>query len=111
MKTLLLAAVTALALTTPAQAVGWVCKVTDPTGTPLNVRSEPNSNAKVLRTVKNGREAIIEDVTKDDCWALVIIVEPKFDKDGLPIPDGWVFMTWTTASASPPIPQGDRRLQ
>jgi uncharacterized protein YraI len=95
MKRLLIAAVAALAFAAPAQAV-WTCKVTDPTGTPLNVRSEPNSNAKVLRTLKNGLEVIIGEVSEDGRWAQVLTVKgkTKLDKDGLPIFDGWAFMKY-----------------
>jgi Bacterial SH3 domain len=94
-------AAAALALTalvgSPANAA-WTCKVTDPTGTPLNVRSEPNSGAKVIGTLKNGLEVIIGEVTEDGRWAEVIPVvkgrKPKFDGDGLPVFDGWVFMKY-----------------
>lgn len=34
-----------------------VCQVTDPTGTPLNVRDRPNSN--VINALQNGREVYI----------------------------------------------------
>jgi hypothetical protein len=34
-----------------------VCKVTDPTGTPLNVRDAPNG--RIINTLKNGREVDI----------------------------------------------------
>jgi hypothetical protein len=46
----------------PAQAAK-VCKVTDPTGTPLNVRTQPNG--RVINTLKNGREVNIEAITND----------------------------------------------
>lgn len=55
----------------PAQAA-QVCKVTDPTGTPLNVRNQPNG--RVINTLKNGREVKIEaltDDTKGRSWAKV----------------------------------------
>jgi hypothetical protein len=95
MNKLLLAIITVLTLATPAQAA-WTCRVIDPTGTPLNVRSEPNSNAKILRTLKNNMEVIIGEVSEDGRWAQVLTVKgkPKFDKDGLPIFDGWVFMKY-----------------
>jgi hypothetical protein len=41
-----------------------VCQVTDPTGTPLNVRATPNG--KVINALKNGREVSIIETTYDD---------------------------------------------
>ena len=41
-----------------------VCKVTDPTGTPLNVRDQPNG--QVVNSLRNGREVYIEDTTYDE---------------------------------------------
>jgi hypothetical protein len=55
----------------PAQAAK-VCKVTDPTSTPLNVRDQPNG--RVINTLKNGREVNIEAITNDSkgrSWAKV----------------------------------------
>ena len=46
----------------PAQAAK-VCKVTDPTGTPLNIRDQPNG--RVINTLKNGKEVNIEAITND----------------------------------------------
>jgi hypothetical protein len=49
-----------------------LCKVTDPTGTPLNVRATPNG--KIVTTVKNGTEVYIEESASDDKgrpWAKV----------------------------------------
>jgi hypothetical protein len=57
---LILAAVT---VALPAKAEK-VCKVTDPTGTPLNVRDQPNG--QVINSLRNGREVFIEEVTYDD---------------------------------------------
>ncbi len=66
-------------------ASGDRCKVTDPTGTPLNVRSAPNG--KVVGTLANG--------------VLVSVTEYKDDANGKPWVDvadyktkkviGWVF--------------------
>lgn len=50
-RTLLLAAIL-LAVTAVAASAQDRCKVTDPTGTPLNVRTGPNG--KVTGTLKNG---------------------------------------------------------
>ncbi|HEY9612393.1 SH3 domain-containing protein [Allocoleopsis sp.] len=70
---LLALALSASAITVglPAQAA-QVCKVTDPTGTPLNVRSQPNG--RVINSLKNGREVTIEAITNDSkgrAWAKV----------------------------------------
>ena len=64
----------------PAQAqnddiqAGKTCKVTDPTGTPLNARLRPNG--KVINRIKNGRSVYIQSITRDDegkPWVLVSI--------------------------------------
>ena len=86
MNRLMIAAAAVLAAATAANAAtGDRCKVTDPTGTPLNVRSEPNG--KIIGTLKNG--------------TLVSITEYKDDANGKPWVDvadyktkkviGWVF--------------------
>ena len=41
-----------------------VCKVTDPTGTPLNVRDQPSG--RVINSLRSGREVYIEDIAYDD---------------------------------------------
>ena len=49
-----------------------VCKVTDPTGTPLNVRETPNG--RIVGTLRNGVEVYIIDISYDSKnrpWALV----------------------------------------
>jgi hypothetical protein len=40
-----------------------VCRVTDPTGTPLNVRDRPNG--RIVNTLRNGREVKIHETTYD----------------------------------------------
>lgn len=60
-----LALVSMVSLTTtslPAKAER-VCQVTDPTGTPLNVRDRPNG--EVINALRNGREVYIEAATSD----------------------------------------------
>ena len=47
----------------PVQAEN-VCKVTDPTGTPLNVRDQPGG--RVINSLRSGREVYIEDIAYDD---------------------------------------------
>jgi Bacterial SH3 domain len=66
-------------------AEGERCKVTDPTGTPLNVRESPNG--KIVGTLANGAlVAIVEskDAANGKPW--VKIVDAKTKK-----PIGWVF--------------------
>ncbi len=41
------------------------CKVSDPTGTPLNVRSKPNGG-KVVRKLKNGTKVYVVYETGDE---------------------------------------------
>jgi len=66
-------------------AEGERCKVTDPTGTPLNVRDSPNG--KITGTLANGSlVGIVEykDAANGKPW--VKIVDPKTKT-----PIGWVF--------------------
>jgi hypothetical protein len=68
----LLIALAILATVIPAAGAEEVCKVTDPTGTPLNVRATPNG--RVVGTLKNDTEVYIEEVANDDKgrpWAKV----------------------------------------
>ncbi len=53
----------AITIVLPAKAER-VCKVTDPTGTPLNVRNQPNG--QVVNALRNGREVYIEDTGSDE---------------------------------------------
>lgn len=65
-------------------ADGDRCKVTDPTGTPLNVRDGPNG--KVIGTLANGAlVAIVEYKDADNGKPWVKIVDHKTKK-----PIGWV---------------------
>ena len=53
---------------------GKTCRVTDPTGTPLNARLQPNG--KVVNRLKNGRTVYAQSISTDDegkPWALVAI--------------------------------------
>jgi hypothetical protein len=50
------------------------CKITDPTGTPLNVRASPNG--RILRKIPNGTVVFIEDTStdaKNRAWARISI--------------------------------------
>jgi hypothetical protein len=53
---------------------GKTCRVTDPTGTPLNARLRPNG--KVVNRIKNGRNVYVQSIDRDDegkPWVLVAI--------------------------------------
>ncbi len=59
------------------------CVVTDPTGTPLNIRATPNG--KIIGTLRNG--------------ASVAILDTAYDSRGRPwayIGTGWVFREFVT---------------
>lgn len=60
--TLLLSVFTIVAGMSAAHAER-VCKVTDPTGTPLNIRAEPNG--KIINKLRNDREVYITKTTYD----------------------------------------------
>jgi ribosomal protein S28E/S33 len=77
------AAVLGLASTSGALAQER-CRVTDPTGTPLNVRSAPNG--LVTGQLRNGQIVRLAETARDErgrAWAFV------HDRAGDPI--GWVF--------------------
>lgn len=66
------AAIGSICLPAPAEKV---CKVADPTGTPLNLRRSPNGpnlftrlrdGKKVYRTLSNGTRVYIQETAKDD---------------------------------------------
>ncbi|MGK7926373.1 MAG: SH3 domain-containing protein [Spirulina sp.] len=66
-----IAALMALTMSLPARAER-VCQVTDPTGTPLNVRNRPNG--RVINALRNGREVYILEIAYDNQnrpWARV----------------------------------------
>jgi hypothetical protein len=79
------ASLTGLAAIAPAAAAEDLCRVMDPTGTPLNVRVAPDG--RVVATLDNGLLVAVVD-TRDDAngkpWAFIA----RYD-NGQPI--GWVF--------------------
>jgi hypothetical protein len=66
------AALAALAaLASPAFAASDRCKVTDPTGTPLNIR---NIDKKIIGTIANGKIVFVTEYGEDDAgkpWVFV----------------------------------------
>lgn len=97
-KTYLLAAALLAGLTAAAQAQ-HICRVTDPTGTKLNVRAAPGGMK--LGTLKNGTRVEILEEQEDEKgqeWVLVGWSDQPLDKrllrriDREDRPnDGWVF--------------------
>lgn len=78
--------VSVLTTSLPAEAE-TVCKVSDPTGTPLNVRAEPNG--RIINTLTNGTEVYVDQIVNDDRgrpWAKV-----SGYYQGEYITWGWVF--------------------
>jgi len=81
MRKLLIATVALAAMTNAVNAGStegrWTCVVADPTGTPLNVRIEPNSKSKIIGTLKNGTKVYPADIgsidlgDKDNRWILL----------------------------------------
>lgn len=81
----LLALAVLVAVSVPALAQGRVCRVNDPTGTPLNVRSSPGG--EILGTIGNGREVELVETRTDGRgreWSLV-------RQPGAGAAMGWVF--------------------
>ncbi|WP_309739151.1 MULTISPECIES: hypothetical protein [unclassified Chamaesiphon] len=77
--TILALFVSAYPASLPARAQGGdvsgrTCRVTDPTGTPLNARLQPNG--KVVNRLKNGRTVYAQSISTDSegkPWVLVAI--------------------------------------
>lgn len=63
-----------MAFASVQEASAQRCKITDPTGTPLNVRSAPNG--RILRKIANGTVVYIEQTSYDSrnrAWAQISI--------------------------------------
>ncbi|MBK5197897.1 MAG: SH3 domain-containing protein [Methyloceanibacter sp.] len=85
MTRVLVAAIALLFCVNLAEAAQDRCKVTDPTGTPLNVREGPNG--KVTGTLANGLlVSIIESTDDANGKPWVRVADQKSKK-----PIGWVF--------------------
>jgi hypothetical protein len=55
-------------------ASGKTCRVTDPTGTPLNARLQPNG--KIVNRITNGRIVYAQSIARDNegkPWVLVAV--------------------------------------
>jgi hypothetical protein len=83
--TRLVMAALALLVTADIAAAAERCKVTDPTGTPLNVRESPNG--KIIATLPNGTFVTIvesKNAANGKPWVKVRHYETKK-------PIGWIF--------------------
>jgi uncharacterized protein YraI len=80
---MLKAVLVAIAFLTAGSAAQAACIVTDPTGTPLNIRSSPNGG--IVGTLRNGTSVTIQTVAYDGQgrpWAYIGV--------------GWVFREFVT---------------
>lgn len=81
-------AVVALLAFAPPAAAATLCRVADPTGTRLNLRTAPNMT--VLGTVANGvRVAVVETVRGPDGKSWSYLTDPR---DGVSL--GWAFTAY-----------------
>lgn len=71
-----------------------ICTVTDPTGTPLNVRAGPNG--RILSTLRNGQqvEFIEHRDSNGQTWALIASFDPG--SEVLEMDGAWVFRAYVT---------------
>jgi hypothetical protein len=81
MKKLLIATALLAVIVTPVSAGKRVCQVADPTGTPLNVRSQPNG--AIVGALHNDTQVMVVDATRDLKWAKVVPIDAG--------KVGWVF--------------------
>ena len=82
MKTAMLVIAAALFGAVQAQAANE-CVIDDPTGTPLNVRNQPNG--KILGALNNGVAVFASAMTKDGKWVYIRPTPPAPGKSG------WVY--------------------
>jgi hypothetical protein len=62
------------------------CKVMDPTGTPLNVRLQPNG--KIVAKIRNKRVVYLQSITRDENGKQWVLVSMK--NNGGEMVLGWV---------------------
>lgn len=82
-----LALLTSLTIVQMPAKAERVCQVTDPTGTPLNVRDQPNG--EVINTLGNGTEVYIEESVYDSQGRSWVKVGSYYN--GQYVVWGWVF--------------------
>ena len=61
------------------------CYVSDPTGTPLNIRIEPNG--RVVGTIRNGTQVTISETRRGDGGRLWVFIRNLDSGRGI----GWVY--------------------
>ncbi len=76
-----------LAFASVQEADAQRCKITDPTGTPLNVRASPNG--KILRKIVNGTVVYIEDTSSDSKGRAWVQISQSIGNERKIL--GWVF--------------------
>ncbi|OIP73481.1 MAG: peptide-binding protein [Oscillatoriales cyanobacterium CG2_30_44_21] len=81
-----LSALASMVISQPVKAER-VCQVTDPTGTPLNVRDSPNG--EIINALRNGREVYIHKKTYDAQGRPWVLVGGYYE--GIYKTWGWVF--------------------
>ena len=84
MRSVVLATLACLSLGVPSAQAQQRCAVTDPTGTPLNVRSEPNG--PIVGALHNGAVVRRMETRPDDRGRLWSLIVPEG-----PGKAGWVF--------------------
>ena len=72
-----------------------ICRVADPTGTPLNIRTTPNGT--IVSTFRNGDPVTILDSQRDRKGSMwVYVATPEFK------PIGWVYRRYLDCGPSAP---------
>jgi hypothetical protein len=88
------------ALMLPVRGKSLICRVDDPTGTPLNVRTVPGGKT-IVETLKNGTPVTILD-TKTK-WAYIGLLpeeDEMLEGDKLVVPTGWVYREYLDCTTS-----------
>ncbi|TDR87072.1 SH3 domain-containing protein [Enterovirga rhinocerotis] len=75
----------ALLLAAGAASAQTFCYVSDPTGTPLNIRIEPNG--RVVGVIANGTQVTISESRRDERGRLWVFVRNLDTNQGI----GWVY--------------------
>ena len=91
MRMIVTAAIMTAALSAPASAASFaICVVADPTGTPLNIRMQPNG--EVVATVRNGEtiQVFLENATTDSRGRIWHYVAKRTSS----APDGYVLAAY-----------------
>lgn len=83
-----------MAFTIPSVAsAAEICRVTDPTDTPLNVRAAPGNNGRITDTIENETLVTISKYSKNKKWAYIKDAETRQNI-------GWVYREYLSCSPS-----------